>query len=61
MVSSVRQGRHKGKRKLTVRGPLIIVKSSYQPSGEAEQSRGWGFGQLTLSAEHWGLYLLYLL
>ena len=32
---------------------LIIVKSSYQ------QSRGWGFRQLALSGEHWGLYLLF--
>ena len=55
LCGAVRQGRHGGKRKLTVRSLWIIIKSSY----EVEQGRGWSFGQLTLSGGHRGLYLLF--
>ena len=50
LCGAVRQGRHGGKRKLTVRSSL---------SYETEQGRGWSFGQLTLSGGHRGLYLLF--
>ena len=35
LCGAVRRGKHGGKCKFAVRGPLIIIKLSYQPSGEA--------------------------